>query len=224
MKTLSSIISSQTGRKGVATLDIVAENPHLIKYSAKASYWKKDGKRQYVLSFADRFGLLSNRFFNRADLLKGLSLELKHNNAYVNTGLNNSIDREFGSGTGGTVVGFIGVSSNNTAVTSATTFLNGASGGTATNTIIKAISPAGSRTNQTWTGGATFVNADFTSGVFIWNKIGLLTTSGDAGTGLVDVIGGSGGASPYNRTFALDLTSAGTFSVTAQIAVTAVAV
>jgi len=143
-------------------------------------------------------------------------------NAYVNTGLNNSLDREFGLG--GTAIGFIGVSNNATAVTAATVFLNGASGGTAANTIIKAISPAATRTNQTVTGGATFVNADFTSGVFIINKIGFLTTSTDAGTGLVDVIGGTGGASPYARTFSLDLTAAGSFSFTGQIAVTAVAV
>lgn len=149
-------------------------------------------------------------------------LVVVHHNAYVNTGLNNSLDREFGLG--GTAVGFIGVSNNSTAVTATTTFLNGASAGAAANTIIKAISPAATRTNQTVTGGATFTNADFTSGVFVWNKIGLLTTSTDAGTGLVDVIGGTGGASPYNRTFVLDLTGAGSFTVTAQIAVTAQAV
>lgn len=146
---------------------------------------------------------------------------LAHHNAYVNTGLNNSLDREFGIG--GTAVGFIGVSNNSTAVTASTTFLNGASGGAAANTIIKAISPAATRTAQTVTGGATFTNADFTGGVFIWNKIGLLTTSTDVGTGLVDVIGGTGGTTPYNRTFVLDLTGAGAFTVTAQIAVTAVA-
>lgn len=142
-------------------------------------------------------------------------------NSYVNTGLNNALDREWGLG--GTAIGYIGVSSNTTAVTASTVFLNGGSGGAAANTIIKAISPAATRTGQTTTGGATFTNADFTSGVFVWSKIGLLTTSTDAGTGLVDVIGGTGGSSPYNRTFTLDLTSAGTFSVTAQIAVTATA-
>lgn len=146
-------------------------------------------------------------------------LYLEHHNAYVNTGLNNSLDREFGLG--GTLVGFIGVSSNNAAVTASTVFLNGPSGGTAANTIIKAISPAATRTLQTTTGGASFANADFTSGVFIMNKLGFLITSTDAGTGLVDVIGGSGGSAPYNRTFALDLTGAGTFTATLQIAATA---
>lgn len=146
-------------------------------------------------------------------------LILMHANAYVNTGLNNSLDREWGLG--GTAIGWIGVDNNSTAVTASTVYLHGAAGATAANQIIKAISPAATRTNQTTTGGATFANADFTSGVFVINKLGLLNTSTDAGTGLIDVIGGTGGSSPYNRTFVLDLTGAGTFSATLQIAVTA---
>ena len=187
---------SLLARAGEARLLVIADRLHRVDADADA------------LEVVDVFGVRA--------------LLLRHHNAYVNTGLNNALDREWGLG--GTAVGFIGVSSNTTAVTAATVNLNGASGGTAANTIIKAISPAATRTNQTTTGGATFVNADFTSGVFVWNKIGLLTTSTDAGTGLVDVIGGTGGSSPYNRTFSLDLTSAGTFSVVAQIAVTATAV
>jgi hypothetical protein len=140
-------------------------------------------------------------------------------NAYVNTGLSNSLLREFGLG--GTAVGYIGVSSNTTAVTASTVYLNGTVAGTAANTIIKAISPTATISGQTVTAGATFANADFTSGVFVMNKLGLLTTSTDAGTGLVDVIGGTGGTNPYNLTFSLDLTGAGSFSVTIQIAVTA---
>lgn len=150
-------------------------------------------------------------------------LLVRHHNAYVNTGLNNALDREFVPAAG-TIVGFIGVSSSSSAVTAATVNLNGATAGAAANTIIKALSPAATRTAQTATGGATFVNADFTAGVFIWNKLGFLTTATDAGTGLVDVIGGTGGAAPYNRTFGLDLTGAGPFSVVAQIAVTASAI
>jgi hypothetical protein len=184
--------NDKMGRKGLLTLAIKAENLAGINVQAD-KVWIEDG-----------------------------ILYVQHHNAYVNTGLNNSLDREFGLG--GTAVGFIGVSSNTTAVTATTVNLNGASGGTAANTIIKAISPAATRTGQTVTGGATFVNADFTSGVFIWNKIGFLITSTDAGTGLVDVIGGTGGTAPYNKTFVLDLTGAGAFTVTAQIAVTAVAV
>ena len=55
-----------------------------------------------------------------------------------------------------------------------------------------------------------------------WNQY--LTTATDTGSALVDVIGGSGGAAPFNRTFTLDLTAAGNFTLTLQIAVTATAV
>ena len=103
------------GRKGELHLIIDAEKVENIKYSADKSWIDKEGR-----------------------------LHLIHHNAYVNTGLNNSLDREFG--VGGTAVGFIGVSSNTTAVTATTVNLNGATGRAASNTIIKPISPAASRT------------------------------------------------------------------------------
>lgn len=197
------------GRKGLGIMVIEAENLDAVRAEADMVVRLKKGESVLFEEIGQMFEADDD------------CLVVAHHNAYVNTGLQNSLDREFGLG--GTAVGFIGVSNNSTAVTATTTFLNGASGGTAANTIIKPISPASTRTAQTVTGGATFQNADFTSGVFIWNKIGLLTTASDAGTGLVDVIGGTGGSSPYNRTFVLDLTGAGTFVVVAQIAVTAVA-
>lgn len=197
------------GRKGLGILVIQAENLDAVKAEADVVVRLKKGES---ISF-DEIGQLYEADED--------CLVVAHKNAYVNTGLNNSLDREFGLG--GAAVSHIGVSNNNTAVTAATTFLNGASAGAAANTIIKVISPTATRSGQTVTGGAVFGNADFTAGVFVWNKIGFLNTATDAGTGLIDVIGGSGGASPYNRLFTLDLTSAGTFSVTAQIAVTAVA-
>lgn len=206
----------------VGTLAIQCENPHQVIADANQFAWISAKHRKVKLAsdaeFAGRAHLMLDRLL--ADFLLGEDIILlREHNAYVASGLNNSLDREWALG--GTGIGFIGVSSNTTAVTLATVFLNGASGGAAANTIIKAISPAATRSSQTTTGGATFQNADFTSGVFIWNKIGLLTTSTDAGTGLVDVIGGTGGVSPYNRTFSLDLTAAGTFTVVAQIADTA---
>lgn len=210
-------------RRGIGTLLVFAEHPqHVI---ATADEYAHIGHERVASSAA--FGGELERALqlppNRERFERfGNATLLRHHNAYVNTGLDNALDLEFGLG--GTAIGHIGVSSDNTAVTAATVYLNGASAGTAANTIIKAISPAATRSAQTTTAGATFVNADFTGGLFIWYKIGLLNTATDAGTGLVDVIGGSGGSSPYNRTFTLDLTNAGTFSVTAQIAVTAIAV
>jgi hypothetical protein len=192
------------GRSGVAQIAVTAEHPEHIRYSADRAWW------------TDAEGRRVRRWHVRR---KKHTLHMEHHNAYVNTGLNNALDREFGLG--GTAIGYIGVDNNSTAVTASTVHLHGAAGATAANQIIKAISPAASRSNQTVTGGATFANADFTSGVFVINKLGLLTTSTDAGTGLVDVIGGTGGSAPYDATFVLDLTGAGTFSATLQIAVTA---
>lgn len=195
------------GRKGEVLATITAEHPDRISYQADKAWW------------TDKNGRRVRRWHSRR---RRHTLHLRHHNAYVNTGLNNSLDLEWGLG--GTAINHIGVDNNSTAVTATTVYLHGAAGATAANQIIKAISPAATRTNQTTTGGATFANADFTSGVFVINKIGLLNTATDAGTGLIDVIGGTAGSSPYNRTFVLDLTGAGTFSATLQVAVTAVAV
>jgi hypothetical protein len=192
------------GRKGTAIIAVTPEFPERVRFSADQSWWTdSEGKRLRAWNSKGRRH----------------TLHLRHHNAYVNTGLNNALDREFGLG--GTAIGYIGVDNNSSTVTASTVYLHGSAGATAANQIIKAISPSATRSSQTVTAGATFANADFTSGVFIVNKLGLLTTSTDAGTGLVDVIGGTGGSSPYNRTFVLDLTGAGTFSATLQIAVTA---
>lgn len=130
-------------------------------------------------------------------------------NIFVNTGLNLALDRLFGIG--GTAISHIAVSPDDQAVTGATTLLDPATGDTGF--VSKAISPAASRTNQTVTAGATFTNADVS---FAINKVGLLNTATDAGTGLVDVIGGTG-----NSPFTIDLTTAGTWSLVLQILVTA---
>jgi hypothetical protein len=157
-------------------------------------------------------------------------LVIKHHNAYVRSGLRNSLAREFGLG--GTAVGYIGLDNNNTAVTGDTRYLHGAAAGTSVaTTLIKAISPAatlitdGAGVVQSVTGGATVTDADFTSGIFIVNKVGfkLSNTLPEPDGDLVDVIGGSGGSAPYNKTFTVDFVNAAPFSYTAQIKVTAVA-
>lgn len=131
-------------------------------------------------------------------------------NAFVNLGLNMALDRIFNL-TPPTAPTNIQLSNSTTAVTAATTTM----GGTVSN---KAISPAATRTNQTVTAGATFTQADVT---FVITKVGLLNTATDAGTGLYDIIGGTGGAAPYNQPFSIDLTGATSFSLTIQVLVTA---
>lgn len=130
-------------------------------------------------------------------------------NAFVGKGLTQSLDRIFNL-TPPTEPTRIQLSSDNTAVTAASTTM----GGTVSN---KAISPAASRTLNVVTAGATFTQADV---AFVIKKVGLLNTSTDAGTGLYDVIGGAG-VSPFNQAFTLDLTGATTFSLTIQIQCTA---
>lgn len=137
-------------------------------------------------------------------------------NAFVNIGLNNALDRTFGLASPA-VPSHIGLSDDNTAVTATTTLLDPTP--TGLSPAIKVFSPASSRAAQVVTAGATFTQADVN---FIIRKVGLLNGATDAGTGLYDVIGGSG-ASPYNQPFTIDLTGTTSFSLTMQIQVTAAA-
>jgi hypothetical protein len=132
-------------------------------------------------------------------------------NGVVNLGLQSAQDRWFGINGPPGAISHIGLSSSTATVTAATTTL----GGTVS---IKAISPAASRTNQTVTAGATWTQADSPGPkTFVVTKVGLLNTSTDAGTGLMNVIGGTGGSSPYNEPFTVDFTSITTFSLKFQI-------
>ncbi len=153
--------------------------------------------------------------FDHGKLVEKLQWEAVayRHNAFVNIGLNNALDLLFALASP-TVPTRIQVSNSTTAVTAATTTM----GGTISN---KAFSPAASRTLQTVTAGATYTQADV---AFVITKVGLLNTSTDAGTGLYDVIGGTGGSSPYNQPFTIDLTSTLSFSLLMQIAVTGAAI
>lgn len=164
---------------------------------------------------------------------------VRDHNAYVRSGARNSLAREFGIS--GSAIAGIGVASSTSAVTVDTRFGNGASAGlngavSGQNVCIKAFSPAaslvadGAGVVQVATGGATFTNSDFFNNVpFVWNKLFLTlavpaSNANEVDGNLVDVIGGTGGSSPYNKSYSQDLSNVGGFSVTAQIAVTATAV
>jgi hypothetical protein len=195
------LLPELVGKRGLSIGRIVADHPDKIIVRASKIWRERDADGNDVLCFA-------------------------HRNAYVQTGLRNALLREFGLG--GTAVGYIGFSSDTSAVTFNTVYLAGASAGTSSNSLIVAISPTATisalttNTVQTVTAGATVTNASFST-LFAVNKLGLLTTSTDAGTGLVDVVGGTGGTAPYDRSFSVNLVSAGSFSYTAQLAVSAVA-
>tara|TARA_R110000868_G_scaffold103537_2_gene285106 strand:- start:92 stop:649 length:558 start_codon:yes stop_codon:yes gene_type:complete len=133
----------------------------------------------------------------------------ERSNSFVNTGLENALDLLFGLG--GSIVSHIGVTDDTTVVTATTTKLDPTDDDNVT--LLSAQSLA--RVGRVVTGEATFthVNANFA-----YKKIGFLSTATDAGTGLIDVIGG-GGTSPYNQAFNIDLTGATTWSATLGIEV-----
>jgi hypothetical protein len=140
---------------------------------------------------------------------ESVTISGERSNSFVNTGLENALDLLFGLG--GSIVSHIGVTDDTTAVTATTTKLDPTDDDSVT--LLTAQSLA--RTDRIVTGEATFthVNANFA-----YKKIGFLSTATDAGTGLIDVIGG-GGTSPYNQAFNIDLTGATTWSATLGIEV-----
>lgn len=160
----------------------------------------------------DRVRVTGVRVVKR-DRRKGL-LVVQRPNAFVNIGLNNALDRMFNLATPNPP-SHIGLSDDNTAVIATTTLIDPTPSGLSP--AIKAFSPAASRSSQTVTAGATFTQTDVN---FIIRKVGLLNGATDAGTGLYDVIGGSGVA-PFNQPFTIDLTGTTSFSLTMQIQVTA---
>lgn len=146
------------------------------------------------------------------------SRPLRRPNAFVNLGLQIALDRLFGLGSVA-AVSHIGVSADNAVVDANTVRLDPA--GDATGIAVKALSPAATRTGQTVTGGAAFTQADV---AFAIRKVGFLNKATDDGTGLLDVIGGTGGAAPYNDAFLIDLTGTTPFTLTMNLQVTASAV
>lgn len=220
-KAMKSVANDQYTRSGVATIKIWAAKP--------------DKVRLYGLSLEEALKQLPDNVRMEAETH---AIVVTERNAYVRSGTRNSLLREWGLG--GTSIAGIGVASNTTAVTVDTRFLNGATGGlngpvSGQTVSIKAFSPAaaiitdGAGVVQSVTGGATYTNADFFNSIpFAWAKLGLVlaipaSNAVEIDGNLVDVIGGTGGSSPYNRTFSLDVSNAGTFSIVAQIKVSCVA-
>lgn len=152
----------------------------------------------------------------------------KRHNAFVNLGLHYVLDRIFNLNTPATAITHMGITDDSQTVTAATTLLNPAGGGSNLN--IKALATgtgatATTRTAETVSASAGWTKADAN---FVIAKVGLLTTSTDAGddtvptvTGVVNIIGGTGGASPYNEPLSIDLTGTTAFNLTLQLDITA---
>lgn len=137
------------------------------------------------------------------------SPEFRRTNAYVNQGLQRALDRFFGIGGPPAAPSHIGVSSDNIAVTAATTALGG----------IERFAAFGGATPSR-TGNVVTAQATFTPGAgagqvdFAIRKIGL---SVGALTGnAMDIIGGAG-VSPYNEPLTLDLTGTSGFTLVLAI-------
>lgn len=151
-------------------------------------------------------------------------------NGFINLGLHFILDRIFNINTPATAITHMGISNDTTAVTATTLLIDPTAGAgspdfTALGSGVGAA--ATSRTGNTVTCSAGWEPADFTT-VFAITKVGLSTASTDAGddtvptvNGVVNIIGGTGGAAPYNEPFSIDLTTVSDFDLTLQIQVTA---
>lgn len=135
-------------------------------------------------------------------------------NAFVDTGLQLALDRLFGLSGPPAAISHMAVSADDAAVVAGTTLIDPA-GGDAGSTFV-AVSSV-SRTGQTVEAHGLY---DEGTVAFAINKVGLLNTATDAGTGLVNVIGGAG-VSPFNEPFTIDLTGAATWDLDMQLDVTA---
>lgn len=136
---------------------------------------------------------------------------LTRKNTFVNTGLNMALDRLFNIGGPPAAPTGIAVSADDQSISGSTTLLDPASGDTGFTRAAFDSTPV--RSSQTVTCVATFTQATVT---FAMNKVGILNTTTDAGTGLLDVIGGTG-----NSPFTIDLTGVSSWTLTMSILVTA---
>ncbi len=145
-------------------------------------------------------------------------------NAFVTNGLNAVLERIGGVGTTAALSNFV-LAANTSAVTLATTKIDPV----VTHTSFKVFSPAYSVNAATSvaTAGATYTQADIS---WVITKMGLANTTTDAGTttagaiaGVWDIIGGTGGSSPYNQAFSADYTGSTSFTLSPSIALTAAA-
>lgn len=156
-------------------------------------------------------------------------LYLSRHNAFVNLGLHFVLDRIFNINTPNTAITHMGISDDTAAVTATTLLLDASAGGGSPN--IRALASgvgaaATTRSGNTVTCSAGWEPPDFST-VFSITKVGLLNTSTDAGDdtvptvqGIMNIIGGTGGAAPYNEPFTIDLRNVSDFDLTLQQQIT----
>lgn len=146
---------------------------------------------------------------------------LYRHNAFVTNGLNAILERMGGIGTTAAITHFH-FSADAQAVTLATTQIDPAGGATgrASKTVTNTVSAAVLTVTS-----ANFTQADIT---FAIAKQGVANVSTDPGTttggaisGVWDIIGGTGGVSPFNQAFSADYTGSTSFTLSPVITITA---
>lgn len=172
----------------------VTRNPKTSHYAARLE--------RHIEAAKSQLGAIANMV-----LLEGY-----RGNAFINQGLQDVLDSAYGDLVADRIT-HIGLSADDQAVTAATVSLDPAGGATGTSIKVTANT---SRTAQTVSTDQTWTQADV---AFAIKKIGLLSSS--AATDVCNIIGGSGGSSPYNEPFTIDLTSIATWTLTMGIDVTA---
>jgi len=159
----------------------------------------------------------------------GHLIVLQEPNGFVSNGLDVFINKAFGVGGPPAAVQSLIVAKSSVAVASTdTSILGGSTAPTFTTASQNAISklltapaPVAAVANAI-SGGMSFTNTDVTGGSNFWpiNRVGLLNVVASTAGGLIDVIGNTASqADPYSRTFSVDFSSAGTFTLNPQITV-----
>ncbi len=164
----------------------------------------------------------------------GHLIVLHEKNGFVSNGLDIALNLLFGvSGPPSKIQSLIVAKSATNVASTDTSILGGStapvfSGGTqnAISKLLTAPAPAAASANAI-SGGMSFADTDVTGGSNFWplNRVGLVNVAASTNLGLVDVIGnGASQANPYSRTFSVDFSSAGTFTLNPQITITGIRV
>lgn len=155
-------------------------------------------------------------------------------NGFVSNGLDVVLNRAFNVSGPPAAIQTLIVAKSSTAVASTdTSILGGATApvfsGATQNALSKALTapaPAAAASNAI-SGGMSFTQADVnaSASATFWpiNRVGLLNVAASTNLGLIDVIGNTASqADPYSRTFSVDFSAAGTYTLTPSITITAV--
>lgn len=157
-------------------------------------------------------------------------LYLSRPNGFINLGLHFILDRIFNINTPDTAIDSMGISNDTTAVIATTLLIDPTPGSGSPD--FQALgagvgAAATSRSGNTVTASSGWEPADLTA-VFPITKVGLSTNAADTGDdtvptvqGVVNIIGGTGGAGVYAEPFTIDLVNVSDWDLTLQISVTA---